>query len=159
MKYIVLFIGTLISVISCSKKVGTNPELAYSDLALFDSTQNSNYYYYKNNSANLLGGGSNGPHGAFKLRFNSVAHIALTDSGKLPLNKKFPEGSFIVKDVYKNGTIDNYAYMYKHNGSWLWGEVSAAGKFFYTAKDGPTVCAGCHSQSGNRDMAVSFKFY
>lgn len=143
---------------SCTKKVGTNPELAYSDLALFDSTQNQNYKYYKNDPNTLLSG-VHGPHGTFKLRFNSVAYSALTDNGKLPVNTKFPEGSFLVKDIYKNGVVDIYAYMYKRNGSWLWGEAHSNGKFLFTAKDGPASCVGCHSQSGNRDLAVAFNFY
>lgn len=148
----------ILLVVSCSKKVGTNPELAYSDSALFDSTQNSNYQYYKNNPSLLLSG-VHGPHGTFKLRFNSIAYKALTDSAKLPLNTKFPNGSFLVKDVYKNGAIDIYAYMYKRNGNWLWGEVQSNGKFLFKAVDGAKACVGCHSQTGHRDNTLVFKFY
>jgi hypothetical protein len=158
MKTRFFLLSIFICVLGCTKKVGFDPETPYSDNSLFDSTQHTDYYYYKNNSTSLLSG-SNGPHGTFKLRFNSIAWKALTDSGRLPANAKFPEGSFIVKDVYKNGSIDIYAYMYKHGNTWLWGEVFSNGKFQYTKKDGPSVCASCHSQSGNRDMAVSFKFY
>ncbi|MBA3664329.1 MAG: hypothetical protein H0W61_08995 [Bacteroidetes bacterium] len=158
MKQAILIIFILLGVFSCSKKVGTNPDLAYSDNALFDSTHNSNYNYYQNNPGNLLSG-TNGPHGTFKLRFNTIAYNALTSNGKLPLNSKFPEGSFLVKDVYKNGVLDIYAYMYKRNGDWLWGEVHSDGKFIAKIKDGPSVCAGCHSQSGNRDQVLTFNFY
>lgn len=100
-----------------------------------------------------------GPHGIFKLRFNSIAYAMLTDSGRLPKGKKFPEGSFIVKDVYKNGGLYLYAYMYKHSGKWLWGEVEPSGNFLYKKADGEKVCLGCHSQSAHRDNAVVFKFY
>lgn len=157
MKSNLFVFGVVILFICCTKKIGTDPESAYSDDALFDSAQSTNYYYYKN-SGNLLSG-ANGPHGTFKLRFNSTAFLALTDSGRLPLNGKFAEGSFVVKDVYKAGALDMYAYMYKHNNTWLWGEVFVNGKFQNRKKDGPTVCAGCHSQSGNRDQVVSFKYY
>lgn len=147
----------LVISISCTKKVGTNPELAYSDLALLDSTKNQNYKYYKNKDSLLSG--THGPHGPFKLRFNSIAFKALTDNGKLPAAAKFPEGSFIVKDIYKNGSIDIYAYMYKRNGNWLWGEAHSNGKFVATIVDGPSVCQGCHSQTGHRDNVVAFNFY
>lgn len=158
MKFKTAFIIFSIFLFSCTKKVGNNPEVAYSDRALFDSAQSENYKYYKNDPVILLSG-AHGPHGTFKLRFNSIAYAALTDNGKLPVNTKFPEGSFLVKDIYKNGAVDIYAYMYKRNGSWLWGEAHANGKFLYTAKDGPTSCVGCHSQSGNRDQVVAFNFY
>lgn len=143
----------------CTKKVAKNPELAYSDTALFDSTQNANYKYYQNDPNNLLPAAGNSPHGSFKLRFNSIAYAALTAGGKLPVGGTFPEGSFLVKDVYSGGSIGVYAYMYKHNGSWLWGEVKSSGDFLYYAKDGPSVCVGCHSQSGNRDMVTTFQFH
>ncbi len=148
---------SLIILFSCTKKVGSDPNLAYGDRALYDSTQNKNYKYYKNKDSLLSG--THGPHGNFKLRFNSIAFQMLTDNGKLPQNGKFPEGSFIVKDVYKNGTLDIYAFMYKRNGSWLWGEVHHDGKFAYTNKDAPISCVPCHSQAGNRDLVTSFNFY
>jgi len=151
---IIICLGILIA---CTKKVGTNPDIAFSDKALLDSTKNSNYKYYKNKDSILAG--THGPHGPFKLRFNSIAYKVLTDNGKLPVNGKFPEGSFIVKDVIKNGSISIYAYMFKHNGGWLWGEAEANGKFLFTAKDGATSCLGCHSQGGNRDNVVAFNFY
>ncbi len=153
-----LFISfALISLYNCTKKVGTNPESAFADKALFDSAHSQKYKYYKNTDTLLSG--THGPHGAFKLRFNSIAYKALTDDGKLPVNGKFPEASFIVKDIYTNGNLIAYAYMYKHNGSWLWGEVNSDGKFSFTAKDGPISCVPCHSQAGNRDYANSFSFY
>jgi hypothetical protein len=155
---ILSFFILAVALYSCTKKVGTNPELAYSDGALLDSAIQGNYKYYKNDPASLLSG-SNGPHGTFKLRFNPIAYAALTSGGKLPVNGKFPEGSFVVKDVYKNGLIEVYAYMYKRDGNWLWGEAHADRKFIATARDGPSACVPCHSQTGNRDLVASFNFY
>lgn len=143
----------------CTKKVAKNPELAYSDRALYDSALTTNYKYYQNDPSALLSAGGNSPHGSFRLRFNSIAYNALTSGGKLPVGGVFPEGSFIIKDVYSGGSINLYAYMYKHNGSWLWGEVESDGKFKYYAKDGPAVCVGCHSQTGNRDLVTTFYFH
>lgn len=153
-----IFIFITLFFYACTKKVGTDPEVAYSDRALFDSATSTNYYYFKNNSSNLLSG-VHGPHGNFKLRFNSIAYKMLTDSNRIPKGVKFPNGSFIVKDVYKNGAVNIYAYMYKHNGNWLWGEAESNGKFLFTAKDGAKSCVGCHSQTGNRDQVVAFHFY
>lgn len=158
--YTLLFSTVIICItlFCCTKKVGKNPLLAYTDLALFDSASHQNYKYYKNKPDTLLSG-IHGPHGTFKLRFNSIAYTVLTDGGKLPVGSTFPEGSFIVKDVYKNNQIDIYAYMYKHNNTWLWGEVKSNGTFISKIKDGQNVCLGCHSQMGNRDLVVAFNFY
>jgi hypothetical protein len=143
---------------SCTKDKGTNPELPFDDQSLLDSAKNSNYYYYKSKKDTIYSG-SHGSHGTFKLRFNSKAFVALTDSGRLPKGKKFAEGSFIVKDVYKNGNLYLYAYMFKRNGKWLWGEVEPSGNFHFKIKDGEKTCLGCHSQTGHRDNAVVFHFY
>ncbi len=157
MKTKALLLSVLAFLFCCTKKVGNDPQLGYRDKALFDSTQNLTYKFYKNKDTLLSG--AHGPHGTFKLRFNSIAYNVLTDNGKLPVNGVFPEGSFVVKDIYKNGSIDIYAYMYKHNGSWLWGEAHADGKFAVTAKYGATSCVPCHSQAGNRNLVVAFNFY
>lgn len=147
-------------ILSCTKKVASNPELAYSDGALYDSASKStNYKYYQNDPSTVLAAGGNSPHGTFKLRFNSIAYAALTAGGKLPVGGTFPEGSFLVKDVYSGSNLNIYAYMYKHNGNWLWGEVKSNGEFLYYAKDGPAVCVGCHSQTGNRDLVTTFQFH
>ena len=151
------FIFFVLIFYQCIKKVGSDPEQKFSDKALFDSAKSINSKYYKNKDT--LYSGAHGPHGTFKLRFNSAAYKMLTDSGRIPKTSVFPEGAMVVKDVYKNGTLDLYAYMYKHNGLWLWGEAQSTGKFLFTVKDGPGSCLGCHSQSGNRDFVVAFNFY
>lgn len=144
-------------VYSCTKDQGINPDLAFSDRALYDSCRNlSAFTYYKNDPAAVYSG-IHGPHGAFKLRFNKIAYAALTDNGKLPANKTFPDGSMIVKDVQSNG---QFAIMYKKTGSWLWAEINADGTVaFSTTKEPTATCISCHSQSGQRDLAVSFAFY
>lgn len=142
---------------ACTKDRGINPDLAFSDRALYDSCRNlSAFTHYKNDPAAVYSG-VHGPHGAFKLRFNKVAYAALTDNGKLPAGKSFPNGSLIVKDIQSNG---QYALMYKKNGSWLWAEINADGSVaFSTTKEPTATCISCHSQSGQRDLAVSFAFY
>jgi hypothetical protein len=139
---------------ACTKQVGENPSFAYSNKALFDSCVNGAKMYYKNSSILLP---ATGAHGEHKLRFNSIAFTALTDSGKLPATKVMPEGSLIVKDSYSGGTLDLYAFMYKKSSSWLWAEIKPNGEVVYSVNKNPDGCIGCHSQSGNRDMLLSFK--
>lgn len=146
------------ALIACTKKQGTNPALAFSDKALLDSCRQENLPYYKNDPNSLLSG-SSGPHGTFKLRFNAIANKALTDNGKLPVSGSFPEGSLIVKDIYSGGSISLYAFMYKRGGSWLWGEIAPNGNILYSVNKNPSTCTGCHSQTGQRDLVVSFNFY
>lgn len=158
MKLPFLFFFLFVVLICCTKKQGKNPALAFTDASLRDSCAQTYHRYYKNDAVALLSG-VHGPHGTFKLRFNSVAYNALTDNGKLPAGGTFPEGSLIVKDIYSGSDIVLYALMYKKAGSWLWSEVRPDGEVLYSVNANPGTCIGCHSQSGNRDLAVSFAFY
>lgn len=146
------------ALVFCTKDQGINPSLAFTDQSLLDSCKQSYHTYYQNDAATLLAG-SAGPHGAFKLRFNSVAFKVLTSNGKLPVGASFPEGSFIIKDIYSGNAVSLYAFMYKKSGSWLWGEVKPNGDVVYSVNKNPSGCTGCHSQTGNRDLALSFNFY
>ena len=155
----VLSIAILVAstLFSCRKDVGVNPLLAYSDKALLDSAKNEVAFTYYNNSPSTVYSGTNGPHGAFKLKFNKIAYAALTDNGKLPVGQQFPNGSFIVKEISSNGL---YALMYKKEGSWLWSEINSDGSIVHSVnKDASAACISCHSQSGQRDLVVSFNFY
>ncbi len=155
--FLVSCIVFLCIVFSCARDKGINPLLAYSDKALYDSCKNLSAFYYYKNDLSAIYSGVHGPHGAFKLRFNSIAYAALTDNGKLPANKKFPDGSMIVKDIQSSG---QYALMYKKSGSWLWAEINADGTIAFSVyKDASVACVSCHSQKGQRDLAVSFNFY
>ena len=158
MKITSLFVVLLIVLVCCTKKQGKNPALAYTDLPLLDSCSQSYHKYYKNDATSLLSG-AHGPHGTFKLRFNAIAFKALTNNGKLPVGGSFPEGSLIIKDIYNGGNLSLYAFMYKKSGSWLWAEIKPNKEVLHSINDKETVCTGCHSQSGNRDLAVSFNFY
>lgn len=155
----IICLGFMAVVYSCTKEVAKNPELAFADKALYDSCRNvSALKYYKNkDTVYQVHSSSNSPHGAFKLKFNAKAYAALTDNGKLPAGKKFPEGSMAIKQVQSNGM---YAFMYKRNSAWLWGEVYADGTTAFSVNKDPKIaCINCHSQSGQRDFVVSFAFY
>jgi len=162
-KYIIILvsisIGFICIVFSCTKEVAKNPEIAFNDKSLYDSCKYGiGFKYYKNkDSIYQVDPGSNSPHGAFKLKFNAIGFAVLTDSGRLPVGKRFPEGSMVVKEVQSNGM---YAFMYKHNNTWLWGEAHADGTTAFSVyKDAKAACINCHSQSGQRDYVRSFVFY
>lgn len=144
--------------ICCTKQTGRNPALALSDKALLDSCINGAPVYYKNDTKTIFPG-TNGPHGPYQLRFNSIAATALTDNGKLPVGKNMPDGAFIVKDVYSGSKIWLYAFMYKSGGSWLWAEIEPNGSVHHSVTGNASVCTGCHSQAGNRDLLLTFKDY
>jgi hypothetical protein len=153
-----IYLGFVFIFSACTKDVGKNPALAYNDLSLLDSCLNTNYYYYKNDPVTFLSGTS-GAHGTMKLRFNSIANKALGADGKLPAGATFPEGSFVVKDIYSGTSLNLYAYMYKKSGTWIWGEIKPNKEIVYSVNKNPGLCVNCHNQSGNRDLLVSFKFH
>lgn len=144
---------------ACTKDKGINPDLAYKDFALLDSSKNSAAFTYYKNDPNTIYPGNNNSHGTFKLKFNKVAYAALTDNGKLPVGKKFPDGSFLVKEVLSGTNLNFYALMYKRKGSWLWAEIKPNGEVLYSVEKDPSLCITCHQQSGNRDLVDTFIFY
>ncbi|WP_317896718.1 hypothetical protein [Aurantibacillus circumpalustris] len=158
MKYLLVFTTVIFSLLCCTKEQGKNPSLSITDVSLLDSCAQSIHAYY-NSDPNILLSGAHGPHGTFKLRFNNIANKVLTDKGKLPLGTVFPDGSLVIKDIYSGSDLTLYAFMYKHSGSWLWAEVKPNGSILHSVNENSGVCTGCHNQSGNRDLVVSFNFY
>ena len=154
---IALIIFCCVLIGSCTYKTFKPGPSPYDKDSLLDSARNEAAFVYYKNDPSIIYSGTNGPHGAFKLKFNKMAYAALTDNDKLPVGGVFPNGSFIVKEVAGNGVI---AFMYKRNGTWLWGEFKADGStIFDVSKDPDGTCINCHSQSGQRDLVVSFNFY
>ncbi len=159
MRYLTAIIIVFIFLFSCTKKIGKNPGLAYSDLALLDSISLSSNKYYKGD-ANTIHPTTGAPHGPFKLRFNIIGFNALVDSGKLPVANKMPDGSLIVKDVYDgNGNITVHAFMYKKTGNWIWGEIKPNKEVQFSVNNNASLCTGCHSAPGNRDLVRTFQYY
>jgi hypothetical protein len=153
------FYFTGILLYACTKDKGRDPELAYRDKALLDSAKNQPIFTYYKNKDSVYAGNSASPHGSFKLKFNKTARNVLTDNGKLPVGTKFPDGSMIVKEVWRNNAVSLYSLMYKHNQQWLWAEIEPEGNVHYSVKKDPSVCTNCHSQTGHRDLVMSFYFY
>lgn len=154
---ITLFSSFCITFTHCKYDKFRPPKSNLTDRQLYDSCKNNaSLVYYKNDSVTIHSG-DNGPHGAFKLKFNKIAALALTDGGKLPIGNVFPDGSLIVKEVQSNGLL---AFMYKHKSFWLWGEANSDGSTVFSIDSDPTTaCVNCHSQNGERDLAVSFHHY
>lgn len=152
------FIFVLALVHSCSNKKYLKPVPAVQDKALLDSCKNNSaFYFYKGKDS--IYSGAHGPHGTFKLKFNSVAKLLLTDNGKIPVGSVFPENSMIVKEAVVGGSVHYYALMYKFHGSWLWAEIKPDGTVMHSVESDPKVCISCHTQTGHRDLVDSFIFY
>ena len=154
-----IFIFLLSVIYSCVKDKGRNPALAYTDFGLLDSCKtNASFVYYQNDDQTIYSG-SNGPHGAFKLKFNHVAYSQLTAMGKLPVGGIFKDGSMIVKEVISGGIVVEYALIYKRNGSWIWAEIKPDKSVKHSVNADHSLCTSCHSQAGNRDLVDSFYFH
>jgi hypothetical protein len=152
-----LFSCICITLTECKYDKFRPPKSNFTDRQLYDSCKNNAALIYYQNDSVTIHSGDNGPHGAFKLKFNKIAALALTDGGKLPVGNVFPDGSLIVKEVQSNGLL---AFMHKHKSFWLWGEANADGSTVFSIDSDPTTaCVNCHSQNGERDLAVSFHHY
>lgn len=147
---------------SCKKK--EEEENAAADAELYNAVKSDNGYTYFQNG-DLLSGKAPSPHGSFKLRFNATAAAALDTSGYLPSGSSFPNGSIIVKDIYKNGALDLIAVMKKDPGNddaasgWIWSEYEPDGTVFYSISSQGDQCTACHSTSANRDLTKTFDLH
>lgn len=156
--HIVLAIPLALIHLSCSKDQGKNTALALSDRALHDSCVVAARYWYMQDS-NTVYPGTAGPHGSYRLRFNAIAFAALRDQGKLPLNAMMPSGSLVVKGISKGSANEGFAFMYKKDNSWIWGESRPDGSTVFSVNKNPGICISCHSQPANRDLILTFKYH
>ncbi|MDQ3047815.1 MAG: hypothetical protein M3R27_09735 [Bacteroidota bacterium] len=142
---------------SCSKEKGAVP-FQISNQSLFDLIeQSAGTGYYQN--GNILPAAGNSPHNSFKLRFNSIALSALDSLGELPAGSIFPDSSLVVKEVTVGGSLSEYAVMYKHKGSWVWGEYRTNGDVIYSIGNKGAACISCHSEPINRDLTRTFDLH
>ncbi len=155
--FVFIFLSFLF--IACTKDSGKLPGPNFKDVSFLDSINSANSYnYYKNDSIVVLSG-AHGPHGPFKLRFNTIAFNALTDNGKLPSNIPMPSGGLVIKELINSNSIITYYYMYKYQNSWLWGKIDSDKTVGFSIYNNASNCTNCHQQSGNRDLIVAFNFY
>jgi hypothetical protein len=63
----------------------------------------------------------------------------------------------IIKDTYDGGNMIIYSLMYKHSGSWLWGEYKTNKEIIHSRDASASDCTGCHAGQGNTDLILGFK--
>jgi len=157
---LITFAGLSVTISSC-KKEETNSDL---DKQLYDAIKStSGYLYYQN--GDTLPGVSPSPHGAFRLRFNSIAQSVLDSINELPTGSTFPTGSILVKEVYKNNALNLLVVMKKNPsgadaaGGWQWAELNPDGSVFYSSGKQGEACVSCHQSSPNRDLTKTFNLH
>jgi hypothetical protein len=156
--------------LSCRKDEApiANPEPEeITDANLYEAVKSSSGYSYYRNNDSIKASSKETAHGPwFRVRFNSIAKAALTDNGKLPAGKTFPEGSIVVKELFETqqGGLKYLAVMQKNTsnsqagGTWLWGEYEGDGKVFYSISQKGGGCVGCHSNN-DRDKVRTFELF
>jgi len=140
-------------------------ELTSTDSALWAQTQTPRWLAYRNNTFVLRSDSTSGHSPYFRLRYNEIAWKAMTDDGKLPIGKAFPEGAMIVKDLYNDssgGLPVLTAVMKKEqlnplaSGGWLWAEYLPGGADYVPLVSKGAACISCHSEDPNRDLTRIF---
>jgi hypothetical protein len=147
----------------------TKDQAADTDKELLDMAQiTTGFTWYKNANTLLAKSNASGHSEAFlKTRFNAAAAAKLDAGGKLIDGTSFPDGSLIVKELFKNeNTLNRYAILYKKAGhpdadekGWVWGYLNANGTIATAASQKGAGCKGCHSQGGNIDYILMKKFF
>jgi hypothetical protein len=97
-----------------------------------------------------------------RTRYNSIAAAMLDANGKVMEGITFPEGSLIVKELYKNnGNLNTYAMMFKKPSAaeadaagWVWGYFDEKGSPRASASEKGAQCRGCHNQNGSIDYSL-----
>jgi hypothetical protein len=133
------------------------------DASLFAEATSSGFTYYQNGA--ILAPVSPSPHGPFKLRFNSVASTVLDNTGELPEDGRFPDGSVIVKEGYQNNTLSLVIAIRKApaddnaSSGWVWGAYLLDGTPTISIEDNGSQCVDCHSNTPNRDLIRTFDLH
>ena len=141
-------------------------ELTSSDSALWaQASKATGFQFYKGDSALLRSDSTSGHSPYFRIRYNEIAWRAMTDGGKLPKGKTFPEGALIVKDLYNDqtgGVPVLTAVMKKEKlnplgaKGWIWAEYLPQGANYVPLTSKGAACTSCHSNAPNRDLTRVF---
>lgn len=158
---IVFFITSLAIVLDSCKKEGSAE-----DKALYEEMNAiGNFKYYKNNNIARLSSSQSAHNPFFKVRFNSIANAALTDSGRLPSGHVFPTGSVIVTELYdaNPGLLKLYAVMKKTSSpnavnGWIWAEFLYDASTAYSTEKKGADCSSCHSTNARDQVRVFNQF-
>lgn len=150
---------------ACSKD--KTPDNA--DQKLYDLTKDTSGYVWYKFSDTLLPRSSGSGHGQpfLKTRFNAIAANYLDGNGKVINGTTFPEGSVIIKELYKaDSTLDQYAILWKNQQSpsadvngWVWGYLKPNGTVVTAASSQGSTCINCHSQPGHINQTLMNAYF
>lgn len=163
-KLLLAGLSCLILFKSCTNHDIEDPSIVdATDSSLFAEIEQSGYTYYQN--GDMISAASQSPHGPFRLRFNSIALSALDNAGVLPPNGRFPSGSIVVKETYRNSNFDVFAVMKKAptdnnaGNGWLWAEYQINGGIAVSLQEKGGRCINCHTETPNRDLVRTFDLH
>ena len=161
---IICILGILLTN-SCKK----DEEATSTDKELYEMAKATEGFIWFKHSDELLNksiaSGHSQPY--LRTRYNSIAAANLDSVGRIKQNSTFPEGSFIVKELYSNETtLSQYAILYKETSNpsadakgWVWGYMSSDGTVSKSSSNKGSACISCHSQSGNIDYMLMNKYF
>jgi len=130
--------------------------------------EQASFAWYKFNSNLLPKSQESGhPQEFLRTRYNSIASSQLNEDGEIFSGAIFPEGSLIVKELYRpGGSLDQFAIQFKDSGSefadacgWIWGYLKPNGKTVISATEKGASCIRCHSQDDNIDYMLMDKYF
>lgn len=153
MKFFYISIIILLVFLSCTKDKAKPSSFTDENFYKLVSDTNNRIYYQNGAVLSPMGGS---PHGPFKLFFNHKAAAVLDAGLELPIGSTFPDSSLLVKEVFNGSSFVLYAFIFKHSGSWTWGEYGPTGNIIYSIGNAGAACIGCHSSAPQRDLVKTF---
>ena len=132
------------------------------------SIKSSGFTWFKNSNSLIFKSNGSGHSQPFlKTRYNSFAKSVLNTNGTIVPGSKFPEGSLIVKELFKDSIeITRYAVLFKKSvdpnadsNGWIWGYVNSDASVAVSATNKGISCINCHSQSGIIDYMLMNKYF
>ena len=156
MKFQFLFTIGFLFFLGCSKDDSpTEPagKTTTTDGDLYSLGRSENGFVFYKNSADTItkAGGSGHPDPQLRTRYNSIAAQYLDLNGKVKTGTIFPDSSLIIKELFTNGALTTYVYLFKKKNDinadangWLWAESSPTGTPTYSVAKRGAGCTGCH---------------
>lgn len=155
---IVIFLVSVCVLASCKNEEQQTPQplplqLNTDSLLYAKSKEAGSFNWYRQNDS-IQRSSPQSPHSKyFRVRFNNIAQGALTESGRLPQNGSFPQGSLIVKELYDSSTapLKFLAILYKDQSAkeqangWVWLEIKGNGDQYISSSEKGAQCVSCHS--------------
>jgi hypothetical protein len=153
--YILIAISSFLLLTKCTKEKAGIPFISDANIFSLTTVNEQHNYYMAGSVITPLG---NSPHGNFSLWVNDKAATVLDLNDELPVGSTFPDSSLIVKQI-GTPTISLLAVMYKFKSTWYWGEYKPNGDVVVSIGQGGSSCISCHSQTGNRDLTMTYTLH